>query len=138
MCTCASCSYTDSFSGWVAGEQGELLPDPNRGGFDRWPKGEPAGRRASAASYNAHVSHLWKGVSRTSTDYTRGAGAGWYGTPAGMTRAEVERVLRETFAKAQAEEAAQNVEKSPVSLLSLARELRQQRRQQRKEERVAA
>jgi hypothetical protein len=40
MCTCASCSYTDKYSGK---------------GFAEWPRGEPAGPRASAAAYAAHV-----------------------------------------------------------------------------------
>ena len=42
MCTCASCSYTDSF---------------HRKGFDAWPRGEPAGKRSSESSYRAHVAY---------------------------------------------------------------------------------
>jgi hypothetical protein len=57
MCTCASCSYTDKYAGK---------------GFAEWPRGEPAGPRASAAAYAAHVAHLWKGVPRKSTAFTPG------------------------------------------------------------------
>lgn len=46
MCTCASCSYTDAFSG-----RADLFTDgsPTIKGFDNWPRGEHAGRRASEA-----------------------------------------------------------------------------------------
>jgi hypothetical protein len=57
MCTCANCKYTDGFSGK---------------GFAEWPRGEPAGPRASAAAYAAHVSHLWKGVPRKAIAFTPG------------------------------------------------------------------
>lgn len=40
MCQCASCSVTDGYSDK---------------GFAEWPKGEPAGKRASEAAYAAHV-----------------------------------------------------------------------------------
>lgn len=50
MCTCASCEYTDSFS---------------KSGFDKWPRGEPAGAKSSAAAYTAHASHAWAGVSKS-------------------------------------------------------------------------
>jgi hypothetical protein len=93
MCTCASCKYTDSFHGWKA-EGEKLVPDPEKGGFDRWPKGDPAGKRASNAAYAAHVSHLWKGVSRNPA--TNMDPVSYYGT-SGTTRAEVLRVLRQTF-----------------------------------------
>lgn len=46
MCTCASCEYTDGFSDK---------------GFAAWPRGNPAGRRSSDASYAAHVRHSWSG-----------------------------------------------------------------------------
>lgn len=41
MCSCTSCSYTDSF---------------HAKGFDAWPRGNPAGRKA-ASEYAAHVKH---------------------------------------------------------------------------------
>jgi hypothetical protein len=47
MCTCASCSYTDKYAGK---------------GFAEWPRGEPAGPRASAGAYAAHVRHSFMGV----------------------------------------------------------------------------
>ena len=40
MCNCASCEYTDSFADK---------------GFAEWPKGEPKGKRKSAAEYLSHV-----------------------------------------------------------------------------------
>lgn len=40
MCTCASCSYTDSFADK---------------GFAEWPRGNVAGPKRSAADYAAHV-----------------------------------------------------------------------------------
>lgn len=49
MCTCASCEYTDSFAGK---------------GFAEWPRGEPAGPRASDRAYAAHVAHAWSGAYR--------------------------------------------------------------------------
>lgn len=50
MCNCASCKHTDSF---------------HRAGFGAWPKGDPAGKRASERAYAAHVAHSWVGVSKT-------------------------------------------------------------------------
>lgn len=49
MCTCASCSYTDSFSGYGL--------NAAKGGFANWPRGNPAGARRSAADYAAHWRH---------------------------------------------------------------------------------
>lgn len=40
MCTCASCEYTATFKS-----------------FADWPRGNPAGKRSSDASYTAHVRH---------------------------------------------------------------------------------
>lgn len=44
MCTCASCVYTDGFKSRAA-----------------WPRGDPAGKRASESLYSAHVaySRIW-------------------------------------------------------------------------------
>ena len=56
MCTCTSCKATDALAGWKEVD-GRNVPDPKAGGFDRWPKGDPAGPRASAAAYAAHVAH---------------------------------------------------------------------------------
>lgn len=125
MCTCSSCRYTDSFSDK---------------GFDAWPRGEPAGKRSSEAAYRAHVAHSYYGAKKR--EAVGPAGAGFYGTPAGMTKADVERVLRETFAKAEAtekaREASETVGNSSVSLLHLARELRRRRRDEAAQERRAA
>ena len=52
MCTCTSCKYTDSFSGWPNVEPGD-----NKGGFENWPRGDPAGKRLSDAAYRSHVAH---------------------------------------------------------------------------------
>ncbi len=41
-CSCASCAETDKY---------------HYAGFANWPKGQPAGPRASAAAYAAHVAH---------------------------------------------------------------------------------
>lgn len=50
MCTCTSCEYTDSF---------------HDKGFEAWPKGDPAGERASNRVYAAHVAHVWSGSYKT-------------------------------------------------------------------------
>lgn len=42
MCTCTSCEYTDKFG---------------QPGFAEWPRGNPAGKRSSDASYRAHVAY---------------------------------------------------------------------------------
>jgi hypothetical protein len=81
MCTCASCSYTDKYAGK---------------GFAEWRRGEPAGPRASAGAYAAHVRHSFMGV-KMRAEVDRPNGAAWYGVPKGMTRAEVEAVLRKSF-----------------------------------------
>jgi hypothetical protein len=56
MCTCASCEYTDRFSGLP-----DLLGSPvrkdHKHGWDYWPRGDPQGKRASERDYSAHVSH---------------------------------------------------------------------------------
>lgn len=59
MCTCASCSHTDSFAGWrpERARDGSLIPDMTKGGFDRWPRGNVSGARGSAHDYALHVSH---------------------------------------------------------------------------------
>ena len=52
MCDCASCKYTDGFSS---------------AGFVNWPRGEPAGARASAKAYSLHAQPMpkpWRYVSR--------------------------------------------------------------------------
>jgi hypothetical protein len=57
MCQCQSCEYTDSFHGWKWDEQAQKqIPavHDGRGGFDTWPRGEPAGSVASARAYAAH------------------------------------------------------------------------------------
>lgn len=55
MCSCASCTVTDSFSGFIT-ENGEVVGSALKGGFKNWPRGNPAGRK-SAADYAAHVAH---------------------------------------------------------------------------------
>ena len=69
MCTCASCSYTDGFSG-----RADLFSDgsPTIKGFDKWPRGKPAGVRASETAYRAHVAHLWDGVKRHAEPFKPG------------------------------------------------------------------
>jgi hypothetical protein len=74
MCTCASCEYTDAFSGapdlfgelhvqdirpvWskdglhVEARETRVIP-----GFNAWPRGKPAGYSSSAAAYKAHAAH---------------------------------------------------------------------------------
>ena len=94
MCTCTSCKYTDSFSGWLHGQMG--VPD-QYGGFANWPSGDPKGPRIAKAEYAAHVAHLWAGVSRRNNYNDLPQGAQWYGIPAGMTRAQVEATLRRNY-----------------------------------------
>ena len=54
MCDCASCEYTDAFSG-----RADLFQDgsPTIKGFDNWPRGNPAGATSSAKEYKAHAKH---------------------------------------------------------------------------------
>lgn len=47
MCSCTSCEYTDSFQ---------------FKGFAEWPKGEPAGQRASERLYATHARYVWAGA----------------------------------------------------------------------------
>lgn len=64
MCTCTSCEYTDSFHGWKL-EGDRQVPDPEKGGFERWPRGEPAWQRSSDRAYAAHARHVWAGAYKT-------------------------------------------------------------------------
>ncbi len=54
MCTCASCSYTDRFSGLP-----DLLGAPvvmdHEHGWDWWPRGDPAGALHHAKAYREHA-----------------------------------------------------------------------------------
>ena len=84
MCSCASCKVTDSF---------------HDKGFAAWPRGEPAGKRSSEAAYRAHVAHSFSGAKKR--EGVGPTGAGFYGTPAGMTKAHVEKALRDHFARAE-------------------------------------
>lgn len=115
MCTCASCDYTDRFHGWKT-EGGRLVPDPDRGGFERWPRGEPAGKRASESAYASHVRHSFFGIRK------RAELPEFYNVPAGMTRAEVQAVLRRSFAPVE-----------PPTLIDIARKMRERERFERKE-----
>jgi hypothetical protein len=98
MCNCASCEYTDSFSGWIFdAEQDKHVPDPSKGGFASWPKGEPKGAVTSAAEYRKHAAHC--GANGLPKPYTFKApdAVNFYAVPAGMTRAQVRAVLRQSF-----------------------------------------
>lgn len=64
MCTCASCSYTDSYGGMPDLLDRDTTYATRRYGFADWPRLEPAGKRVSDAAYTAHVAHLWEGVYR--------------------------------------------------------------------------
>lgn len=79
-CSCPSCRYTHSFKR-----------------FADWPKGEPAGQLSSERAYRAHVAHSFYGAKVRTEAGPRGAA--FYGTPAGMTKKQVEEVLRRTFAQ---------------------------------------
>lgn len=81
MCTCASCTYTDSFAGK---------------GFAEWPKGEAKGPAKSRSEYSAHVAHSFHGAIKRREINTDPVS--FYGTPKGLTRAEVGRVLSASFA----------------------------------------
>lgn len=62
MCNCASCEYTDSFSGWIFdAEQDKHVANPECKGFADWPRGEPKGSVTSAKEYRAHQSHCGSG-----------------------------------------------------------------------------
>lgn len=64
-------------------------------GFDKWPRGETLTPGEVRKAYSAHVSFSFKGAKKS--EGVGPSGAGFYGTPAGMSRADVERVLQETF-----------------------------------------
>lgn len=124
-CTCPSCKVTNRY---------------RLKGFAAWPKGAPAGRK-SAAAYASHVG-LSKFGARVGM-VVGPAGAGFYGTPAGSTKAEVDRVLREAFAttmtwaddepvaQPQAVEIPTPINRK-ASLLQLSRTLREQAREERR------
>lgn len=80
MCSCTSCTYTDSFS---------------LSGFNSWPRGNPAGKK-SQADYAAHVRHCF--VDTKKRPGPGPSGAAYYGVPAGSTLAKQAEVLRRTFA----------------------------------------
>lgn len=81
-CACVSCKATNKLA---------------RAGFDKWPTGNPAGRKSQAA----YSSHANKSKAGAATGMVIGpAGAAFYGTPAGMTRAEVEAALSAHFQQA--------------------------------------
>lgn len=81
MCTCASCSYTDKFAGK---------------GFAEWPRGEPAGPRSSATAYAVHARHCGAKMPKP-WSYDPPDAVNFYGTSPGLSRAEVNRVLRQSF-----------------------------------------
>ena len=92
MCTCASCEYTQSK---------QFLPDTDKDGnyihgtgFAKWPKGE--GRQHRDTAYAAHWAHCGAAFHRKRPPVPV-SGAGYYGTPAGMTKSQVDAVLRATF-----------------------------------------
>lgn len=79
-CTCVSCKATNKL---------------RRAGFEQWPTGNPAGRKAQTA-YASHANRAKAGASTGMV--IGGAGASFYGTPAGLTRAEVDATLQANFA----------------------------------------
>lgn len=81
MCTCVSCSYTDSF---------------HNKGFNAWPRGESKGPAKARAEYSAHVGHSFFGAIKRREINTDPAS--FYGAPKGLTKAEVKRVLSATYA----------------------------------------
>ena len=128
MCDCTSCKYTDSFAGFLGNVSVQGCAWPQRG-FADWPRGWPAGKRASERAYTLHVAHSHFGaLKRVGIGPT---GAAFYGVPAGNTRAEVERVLRESFRFTpfivEGDPDAPASVKKP-SLLALARQLRAERK----------
>ena len=78
-CRCVSCRETSKY---------RLL------GFAEWPSGNPAGSKSKVA-YSSHVSFGWRGIGKQQS--LPEAGAAFYGTPAGMTKAQVTEVLRRSF-----------------------------------------
>lgn len=80
-CQCASCRETNRHID---------------SGFGQWPRGNPAGRKSNA-EYSSHCTYALSGEikgMKVGPD-----GAGFYGTPAGMTRAQVDAILRATYAE---------------------------------------
>ena len=106
MCSCTSCKYTDAYTGFTWEKDGDgfkRVPKYDcKGGFENWPRGEPAGALSSARAYNAHVAHSRFGA-KAKVDFGP-TGSGFYGTPAGMTKRQVEQVLSASFASVQEEE----------------------------------
>lgn len=81
MCDCTSCKYTDSFAGK---------------GFSAWPRGESKGPAKAKAEYSAHVAHSFFGAIKRREINTDPVS--FYGTPKGLTRTEVGKVLSASFA----------------------------------------
>jgi hypothetical protein len=63
--------------------------------FSEWPKGAQATPGEARKLYAQHHSFAWKDARKLAS--IGAAGAGFYGTPAGMTRAEVAAVLADSF-----------------------------------------
>lgn len=80
-CSCPSCIFTNRFMGK---------------GFAEWPRGESKSPAKAKAEYSAHVAHSFFGAIKRTTINTDPAS--FYGTPKGLTRAEVVRVLNATYA----------------------------------------
>mgnify|MGYP001578005337 CR=1 FL=1 len=126
MCDCTSCKYTDSFAGWAKVTKAGRGIVPKGNGFADWPRGWPAGKRASERAYTLHVAHSHFGALKRVG--VGPIGAAFYGVPAGSTRAEVERVLREAFRftpfimEGDPDAPIERVQKP--SLLAIARQLR--------------
>lgn len=83
MCACIQCKTTDAYG---------------LRGFATWPKGEQATPAEAKKLYAQHTAFNWKDARKRAD--LGGAGASFYGTPAGLTRAEVEATLSATFQQA--------------------------------------
>ena len=82
MCDCSSCKYTDGF---------------REDGFAKWPRGNPAGKKASS-DYAAHVAYSKRGGIARAIPNINLDPIAFYGVPNGMTRSQVLDTLRRSFA----------------------------------------
>ncbi len=67
-------------------------------GFAHWPKGESATPREARALYARHAAAAWFDARKS--ERIGATGAGFYGVPAGLTKAQVDATLRATFSEA--------------------------------------
>ena len=96
MCDCASCEATHRIKAWPkpTGDVQQFKVNA----LDRLPPADYPAKKLVILdrAYRAHVAHSYYGA-RKRLDFGP-AGAGFYGTPKGMTKAQVEAILTKHYA----------------------------------------